>query len=279
MVQRQFNAISVDVEDWYHVCGISQDIRIARSDWRVFENTEKILRLFSGYGIKATFFMLGSIAEALPELAPMIAEQGHEIASHGYSHKLVTTLTAEEFRDEIRKTDQILQRQTGKKPAGFRAPQWSLSLSQTPWAFEILMQEGYLYDSSLSPVPLVGGNENSPGPYRLPSKNGRLLELPPLTVSTLAGRLPVGGGWGLRFFPQWLVGHAVKKYNAANWPAVLYIHPRELDPQGPRLELPALKRFASYGSRRDVSRRLIYLFERYSFSTMRDIFAACQTAY
>lgn len=265
------NVLTVDVEDWYHVCGADAAITVPpRVSWRVHHNLAKILALLDEHGQKGTFFMLGSVAESDPSLAPMICSAGHEIASHGYSHRLVSDLTPEQFHDELRLTERILMEQTGQRPFGYRAPQWSLS-EQTAWAFAILREQGYRYDSSLNPLPFVGNSRGSRTPYLLPGEGAGLWEIPPLVTRSPIGNLPTGGGWGFRFFPFRMICATIEELNRAHEPAVLYLHPREVDPAGPRLDLPSLKRFASYGARTDAAPRLGELFRRYRFITLKEM--------
>lgn len=214
--------------------------------------------------------MLGSVAENDPDLAPMICSAGHEIASHGYSHRLVTELTPEQFRDELLLTGRILTEQTGQQPVGYRAPQWSLS-QDTGWVFEILRENGYLYDSSLNPLPFVGDSCGGCTAYRLGGEGTDLWEIPPMVTRSWIGNLPTGGGWGFRFFPFRMICGTIDALNRRQHPAVLYLHPREVDPAGPRIELPFLKRFASYGTRVDAAYRLRELFRRYQFITLKEL--------
>jgi peptidoglycan/xylan/chitin deacetylase (PgdA/CDA1 family) len=145
--------------------------------------------------VRATFFVLGSLAESEPLLVPMIAAAGHEIASHGYSHSLVPRLKPQQFKDEVRRTGDILERQSGVRPIGFRAPQWSLADSMQ-WAFDILHEEGYQYDSSLNPLPFVGKRSGSRVPFIMQAGGGSVLEIPPMVTPLSFGNLPTGGGWG-----------------------------------------------------------------------------------
>lgn len=269
MANYSLNALTIDVEDWYHVCGLPKEADTQPKEFRVRQNTEKILLLLSEHGIKATFFVLGQIAAQSPDIVRMIVDQGHEIASHGYSHKLVTSLSAVNFRDEIRRTDDILGNISGIKPVGFRAPQWSLSIRETRWAFDILAEEGYLYDSSLNPLLFVGDRHGERAPFTVATSFNPILEMPPMVASLSSLRLPTSGGWGLRFFPLSLIRNNIRAYNQQNMPAVIYLHPREVDPEGPRLKLPPLKSYAAYGSRTDVTPRLRALFEEFSFTTMK----------
>ena len=222
------------------------------------------------YDVRATFFVLGSVAEAIPELVPGIAANGHEIASHGYSHRQVTELDPSGFRDELGHTGEILESQSGQKTVGFRAPQWSLS-DATPWAFEILHEQGYWYDSSCTPLPIVGNPAGSWIPYRVETKRGSIWEIPPMVTPSPVGNLPTGGGWGLRFFPRPMIRSTIMELNGAGSPAVLFLHPREFDPDGPRLRLKPLKKFVTYGPRTDLSGRLADLLSRYRFGTLKDL--------
>ncbi|MCL2761288.1 MAG: polysaccharide deacetylase family protein [Desulfuromonadales bacterium] len=266
-----YNAISIDVEDWFHICGLTYAPKINPSEWRVHQNIERILKILDETSTKATFFVLGSVAENIPDLVPEIASAGHEIASHGYSHKLVSNLTPAEFRDEIRKTHDILTKQAKVQPIGFRAPQWSLSPSKTPWGFEILIEEGYLYDSSINPLPFIGDKEKRRKPWELEINGRKIWEIPPMVTKSLLFNLPTGGGWGFRFFPLSIIENTVEKLNQGNSPAVIYIHPRELDPEGPRLKLPLLKGFVSYGSRKDSSQLIRHLLNKYRFIPVADM--------
>ena len=264
------NALTIDVEDWYHVCGVEQKQLIPLNSWRVGVATERILKLLDEYRVKATFFILGSVAAAEPELVKLIAGEGHEVASHGWSHSLIHQLTPDQFRDELAQTEEIIQAQAGCLPVGFRAPQWSVS-ARTPWVHAILVERGYRYDSSLSPLPYIGDRKGSRVPYRISTTGGELREFPPLVTPTWFGNLPTGGGWGFRFFPAALLEHTVGRLNAAGHPAVLYLHPRDVDPDGPRLHLPPLKRFAAYGTRSDALPRVRRLLERFRFTSLKEL--------
>jgi polysaccharide deacetylase family protein (PEP-CTERM system associated) len=258
------------VEDWFHVCGLDGEPFIHPSRRRVLHNIEKILSLFAEFDVRATFFVLGSVAEIEPMLVPMIAAAGHEIASHGYSHRLVPQLGPQRFRDEVRRTGEILERQSGMRPIGFRAPQWSLGDS-VPWAFDILHDEEYLYDSSLNPLPFVGNRSGSRVPFKRQAGGGGILEIPPMVTPSPLGNLPVGGGWGFRFFPVRMINGTIQQLNKSGFPAVLYLHPREMEANGPRLKLPPFRAFVVYGPRTDAGKRLRYLLERFRFGTLRQL--------
>lgn len=258
------NALTIDVEEWYHVCCVGRLPEISSAECRVRHTTEMVLALLDQAGVKATFFMLGRVAQSEPGLAPLIAAAGHEIASHGWSHRLVTELSPEEFREELRRTADLLEQQTGRRPIGFRAPQWSLGAAP-PWAFEILREEGYRYDSSLNPLPFIGDRRGPRTPHLIA---GGLLEFPPLVTAFPGINLPTGGGWGFRFFPRSLVSGSIRRLNDLGCPAVLYLHPREMEPNGPRVPLSPLREFVVYGPRRSAADRLRPLLSDYHFTTL-----------
>jgi len=266
------NALTIDVEDWYHVCGLDGGPpEVSPGGRRVARNVDTLLALLAEYRALATFFVLGSVAEEDPSLVPRIAAAGHEIASHGYSHRLVTELTPDQFRAEVRRTGEILAAQCGVRPTGYRAPQWSLSVRGTPWAPAILREEGYRYDSSCNPLRFIGDPDGERRPFMIGPSAGPLLEVPPMVTPSLLGNLPTGGGWGFRFFPPALIGRTGTKLNRTGYPAVFYFHPREVDADGPRLGLPPLRAFAVYGPKRDAVTRLRYLLRRFSFGTVRQL--------
>ena len=272
------HAITVDVEDWYHVCGHELLADSVLDQERVAVATSVVLDLLSSCGVRGTFFMLGSVALQHPDLAPRITAAGHELASHGWSHRLVSELSPQEFGDELLQTADLLERQTGQRPIGFRAPRWSLSRKTTPWAFEILVQQGYQYDSSLTPLALIGDPRGPRGPHRIMTAAGGLWELPPLVTPTLFGNLPTGGGWGFRSLPGRLISRTMQSYHQQGLPGVLFVHPRELDPQGPRLPLGMLREFVTYGPHSSAAGRLEALLQGFSFKPLRELVDTWQTA-
>lgn len=262
--------MTIDVEDWFHVCGLPRDPVVAKSQWRVGMATERILSLLAASDVKATFFILGCVAEVETGLAKLITSQGHEIASHGWSHRLIHEMTPDEFKDELKRTAELLFSQTGVRPVGYRAPRWSIS-ERTPWAHDILADQGYIYDSSCNPLPLVGKGGSPRHPYILRTVKGTLWEVPPMVTPTPLGNLPTGGGWGFRLFPLSWISSTVRRYQSEGYPAVLYFHPREVDPLGPRLPLSPFNSFAAYGTRNDAAPRISALLKKFSFTTLEQM--------
>jgi polysaccharide deacetylase family protein (PEP-CTERM system associated) len=242
------NILQIDVEDWY----ADLDIR----EWelyedRVVQSTDKVLEILRKRKIQATFFVLGYVAECFPELVERIKDGNHEIGSHGYSHTRITQQTPLEFEKDLAKSIEILERLTGDKVLGYRAPEFTL-VEETSWVIDILKKYGLEYDSSIFPTRVfpIGthlyGIPDAPRfPYCISSSDvkrhdlkGDFLEIP-LSVYRIPGTkmaLPVAGGFYLRFFPYMFISHALKEINAAGQPAVCYLHPWELDPEHPQLD-------------------------------------------
>lgn len=235
------NLMSVDLEDYY--CDLPF------SEWskypdRVVENTEMILELFEKYNIKSTFFVVGYIAEKFPELIKRIFDQGHEIGSHSYSHQDLRKINKEIFEDEVKKTNNILERITGQKVLGFRAPFFSID-QKSFWAMDII-KNNFVYDSSIFPVrtPLYGlpkaprkiYNPLLKNPIKEDS-NEKLIEIPLATHRIpIVGNIPIAGGFHLRFLPQQIISYGIKRLNNQNIPAMIYIHPKDLDAEMPKIK-------------------------------------------
>jgi len=245
------NAISVDIEDWFQV-GAFETV-IARDSWdtresRVARNSEAVLALFAEADVRATFFILGWVAERHPSLIRRIAEAGHEIASHGYDHARVFTLDAKRFEQDLNKTRKILEDASGQKVTGYRAPSFSID-RRTPWAHPILAEQGYAYSSSV--VPIAHDHYGWQGTPRFawrPVKGSELIELP-VTTAILGGRrVAAGGGGFFRVLPYGFSRWAIRQVNRAEGrPAVFYFHPWEVDPQQPRVgHAPLRSRFRHY---------------------------------
>lgn len=268
------NALTVDVEDWYMTNGLDID----PSEWhkyedRVVRNTTTLLDLFDQYAVKGTFFILGCVAEKHPALIEEIAERGHEIGSHGYWHRLVTSQTLDQFRQDIRSSKDILERLTGRKVELYRAPSWSISPDRYG-ALKILSEEGFVCDSSMQPfqTPLSGIAGAPKTPFR-PALDGEPLgisEFPP-TVTELAGMsVPFSGGFYLRAVPYPLVKWALNRVNKTR-PGMIYIHPWEIDTAQPRAKTSVFIRTIQYYGLNGTKEKLERLFREFSFRPLGEI--------
>lgn len=249
------NALSVDVEDWFQV-GAFETV-ISRDDWaslecRVERNTDAVLHLFADADIKATFFTLGWVGERYPVLMRRIADAGHEIASHGYGHDRVFALTPEQFAADLRKTRMILEDVSGQAVSGYRAPSFSID-HRTPWAHEILAEQGYAYSSSVAPIKHDHyGWAEAPRFAFHPVAGSSFLEVPVTTVELGPKRLAAGGGGFFRILPYAFSHWAINKVNHHDArPAIIYFHPWEIDPGQPRVAHAPLRSKLRHYSRLD----------------------------
>lgn len=270
------NALTIDVEDYFQVAALAE--AVDRDDWsameyRVEANTDRLLDLFSQRGVKATFFTLGWVAERSPELIRRIQKAGHEIASHGYSHQLVYQQTPEVFREETRKSKQILEDITGEAVTGYRAASYSIT-AQSRWALDILCEEGFTWDSSIFPVhhDRYGMPGTPHEPYRLEAPGGgKLIEFPLSTCPLGSYRLPIAGGGYFRLYPYWLSRWGLGKINRAGQPFIFYLHPWEIDTGQPRLKVKPLSRFRHYNNLNKCMGRLEQLLEDFRFGSVSDV--------
>ncbi len=266
------NFLTVDVEDYFHVAAFDNIVDIA--DWnkfppRVVRNTRTILELFDNNNVKATFFILGWVAEHFPELVREIQDLGHEIGCHSYYHRLVYNLTPEEFRQDTQRAKNILEDITGTRIRGYRAPSYSIT-RHSLWAFDILEELGFEYDSSI--FPIVHDRYGIPGAprfqYQLPDHN--LVEFPISTSLLWTRKIPVAGGGYFRIFPYWFTAMALRRINARDRePFVFYFHPWEIDPDQPRMKNAGLlSRFRHYRNLDKTSLRLQKLLHDFDFAPL-----------
>ncbi|UVO52186.1 DUF3473 domain-containing protein [Sphingomonas sp. SUN019] len=245
------NGLSVDVEEYFQVGAFERTI--AKADWpryapRVEHNTGAVLDLFAESGVKATFFTLGWVADRHPALIRRIVAEGHEIASHGWDHQRVFTMTADEFRADLARARGALENAGGVKVTGYRAPSFSID-QRTPWAHIVLAEEGYAYSSSVAPVAHDHyGWRDSPRFAWRPRSDSALIELP-VTVAQVAGRRMATGGGFFRLLPAALTDFAVRQVNAQDRAGIFYFHPWEVDPGQPRVEGAPLKSRVRHYSR------------------------------
>lgn len=277
------NAMTIDLEDWYHV--LYYECAIDRSSWdhlesRVEDTTERMLQLLERMGVRATFFVLGWIAERRPNLVREIARRGHEIGSHSHSHRLVHQMTRQEFVQDLRRSVDVIGAAASRAPKGYRAPSFSVT-EATPWFFEELLAAGFEYDSSVLPMArYYGGMPFSPRhPYRVKVGDGASLrEFPIPTYRVLGRNICFAGGGYLRVLPVRLVEAGIDRLNRAGHPGMLYVHPWELDPHAPRMTLSwrqrAEGRFSNELFRRGVETKLERLLRRFPFAPMGDVLDA-----
>lgn len=263
------NYLTVDVEDYFQVSAFEDIVGI--ENWgsytpRVVENTQQILSLFDKHDVKATFFVLGWVAEKFPDLVKEIDHKGHEIGCHSYYHRLVYSLTPEEFMSDTREAKDILEQIIGKRVQGYRAPSYSIT-KKSLWALDILEELGFQYDSSIFPIyhDRYGMPDAPRFPYRFANRD--LTEYP-ISTSLMWGRkIPVAGGGYFRIFPYWFTKMALGKINSEEKkPFIFYLHPWEVDPFQPRVaNCSLLSRFRHYNNLGKTLQRLQCLINDFQF--------------
>ncbi len=268
------NAMTVDVEDWFQVQAFAGTI--ARADWdslprRVEANTDRFLAMFEAAGVRATFFTLGWVADRHPALVRRIVAAGHELASHGYAHRLAHEQTPAEFRQDVGRARRLLEDVGGMKVRGYRAPTFSIN-TQNPWAFDVLAEEGHAYSSSIYPIrhDLYGMPYAPRVPHRV--ANGRLLEIPMTTVRVGGRNLPCAGGGYFRLLPYALFRAGLRRVNKEQ-PGMFYTHPWEIDPGQPRNDAaPRMAKFRHYVNIGRTERRIGRLLRDFSWGRVDEVF-------
>lgn len=268
------HCLTFDIEEHFQVAAFDSPAR--RRQWqslesRVERNTEKILECLEAHHVKATMFVLGWVAERCPQLIRRMAEAGHEIASHGYGHDLITVLTRDQFREDVKRAKAVLEDTTGMPVIGYRAPTFTIT-QETLWALPILLEEGYAYDSSIFPVyhdqyGIPGAN---PSPHLLSTHSGALWEVPPSTCKIGWMRIPVAGGGYFRFFPFWLLVRLMRKVEREGESLVFYLHPWEFDQDQPRMTGPLRSRLRHYCNLGKTEERFRRLMQEFSFAPIRE---------
>ena len=273
---RILNGLSVDVEDWFQVGAFENTID--RADWdgmalRVADNVGFVLDLFDACEVKATFFTLGWVAEREPGAIRAIVERGHELASHGYDHARVFTMSREQFAADLAKTRTILEDAGGAPISGYRAPSFSID-ARTPWAHEVLAEQGYRYSSSVAPIvhDHYGWREAPRFAFR-PVDGSELVEIPVTTAQIGERRLAAGGGGFFRVLPYAFSNWAIKRVNQRDErPAIFYFHPWEIDPDQPRVEgAPLRSRVRHYTNLSKMAGKLRRLAGDFSWGRMDEI--------
>jgi polysaccharide deacetylase family protein (PEP-CTERM system associated) len=267
------NLLTVDLEDWFSVETFNRVF--APDSWTRLESvveptTEKILNLFADYNVKATFFVLGWVAKRHPALVAAIAEAGHEIACHSFYHRMVSSLTPEEFREDTKLAFDAIVTACGRVPAGYRSPTWGIRQDMT-WAFEILAELGFHYDSSIFPIHHdLYGDPNAPREaFEIRLNSGKkLVEVPASTLNFMSHRIPLGGGGWLRQFPYWFTKRGIKSLNRDGVPVMVYFHPWELEPGIPRVKLSFKNRIRQYGNLNTMEIKVKKLLDDFDFMTV-----------
>jgi polysaccharide deacetylase family protein (PEP-CTERM system associated) len=271
------NALTIDVEEHFQVHAFESLIR--RSDWdrepsRVAASTRRVLALLAERGVRATFFVLGWVADRQPRLVREIADSGHEIATHGYWHELVYRQTPAEFRADLLASVEAIERATGVRPVGYRAPSFSIT-RESWWALDVLRDAGFAYDASIFPVGIHDRYGVADAPRFAHRHSNGLLELPASTVRVGGRNLPVAGGGYLRLYPLWLTQRAMRRIQGEGHPVMTYMHPWEFDPEQPRVpDAPLRSRLRHYANLDKTADRLRALLAAFEFAPISQVFAA-----
>lgn len=267
------NCLTIDLEDWYHICGVKGYSDPALWDTyasRIVKNTDKILNLLRIYNTKATFFVLGYIAWKEPGLIKTIYREGHEIATHGFYHRRIYEMTEEEFEEDVYKSIATLSAITHEKVIGFRAPEWSIR-KETPWALKILRKLGILYDSSMVPLTRMGSRGFPCFPGKVITAYGEIWEFPLTTTRLFWEKLPFTGGLPLRLMPYFYVVLKISRLNRAGHPVLVYVHPWEFDREQPHIDLPLSRRFMHYFNIKVTPKKVEGLLRHFRFAPMKDV--------
>jgi polysaccharide deacetylase family protein (PEP-CTERM system associated) len=276
------NAMSVDVEDYFQVSAFEP--QFATADWsqipcRIPRNIDNVLELFSSAQARATFFVLGWVAEHHPQVVRTIAAQGHEIASHGHLHRRANHQTREEFRNDVTRTKKLLEDIIGKPVLGYRAPSYSIDLGNL-WALEILQETGHLYSSSIYPIRHdLYGIPDAPR-FAFRTRPGAILELPVSTIAVAGHNFPCGGGGYFRLLPYKYSRWALERLNRSEQqPGIFYFHPWEVDPDQPRVRGASLRsRLRHYSNLRAMRAKLATLLQDFRWDRMDHVFGLSKAA-
>jgi peptidoglycan-N-acetylglucosamine deacetylase len=267
------NALTVDLEDWYHICGVegySDPLQWELYENRVIRNTEKILSLLRKYKVKATFFVLGYIAFKEPSLVRTVRSEGHEIATHGFYHRRIFEMTEQEFEEDLLRSISEISAVTGERVLGFRAPEWSVR-KNTLWMLDLLKKHGLLYDSSMVPLTRMGSRDFPLYPSRFETEYGKIWEFPLTTTRVFRENVPFSGGLPLRISPYFYVCEMIRTLNRRGRSAMVYIHPWEFDTEQPRIDLPLSRKFMHYFNIKSTPRKVEGLLRNFRFAPVKDL--------
>ncbi len=275
------NALTVDVEDYFHVSAFAKNIR--QQDWdnypsRVENNTRRLLDLFDEFEVKATFFVLGWVAERVPDLVRDIAHRGHEVACHGFSHQLIYNQSPDVFREETLRSKHMLEEIIQAPVRGYRAASYSIT-HRSRWALDILAEAGFDYDSSIFPVrhDRYGIPDAPEFPHHMKTPAGHsLVEFPLSTAKLLKYRLPVAGGGYFRLYPYALSKAGLSQINRRNQPFIFYLHPWEIDPEQPKIAADWFSRFRHYNNLDKCETRLRRLLSDFKLGTAESVLTSLE---
>lgn len=265
------NAFTVDTEEWFHICGVDA---LAPARWtelpsRIDLTTNLLLEDLDRSGIRGTFLVVGWIAERYPHIVQRILAAGHEIGSHGYRHARAYEMSPDEFADDLRRSLAALRNAGAADLRCYRAPEWSIN-ERSLWALDVLAANGITIDASMAPVKLVGSVTFPRTPHVRRTPSGPVTEVPPLVADRFGQVMPLGWGWGLRMTSPSGIRRAIDRTNAAGFPAVITVHPWEIDPQPPAVRLPMGLRFAHYFRLDGFRERLKEVMQHPGFGTLSE---------
>lgn len=265
------HSLSFDIEDWFHMVEIEAVADPAKWDsWPtiVVKRTRWIIDLVGEYNQRATFFMLGWVAEKYPEIAKAAHAAGHEVGTHSYWHRKVYDLSPDEFRSDMKRSIDVLSDQIGAPIRGFRAPSFSITPG-TEWAFDVLLDLGITYDASLFPAPRGHGGYPCPQQaHDITTPSGRVMPELPMSIQRYGpAPIPFSGGGYMRFLPRWLIHRGFKQFEKNKIPVVIYLHPRDFDPDCPRVPMPLKRRFKCYTGMKTTEGKLRSLLATRKFDT------------
>jgi len=270
------NALTIDLEDYYQVTAFSASRERERDHSyisRVEQNTHRTLEILAEKGCVATFFTVGSVAEEHPRLIQLVVNAGHEIACHSFAHQQIFNLARDQFWEDTRRAKTAIENAAGTRIFGYRAPSFSITRASA-WAFEILVELGFTYDSSIFPVkhPSYGVVQSPRFPYTVETQAGSIIEFPLPTLECMKMRAPVGGGAYLRILPYAYTNWAIRYINKREaHPVCVYLHPWELDADQPRMDGPLTSRLRHYMGLRGTEAKLRSLLRDFKFSTMKQL--------
>jgi polysaccharide deacetylase family protein (PEP-CTERM system associated) len=273
------NALTIDLEDWYQglTSTAAQVDRWSVYEDRVVENCERLVELLGSAGVKATFFVLGYVADQFPELIKSIADSGHEIGLHSYYHQKVVNLSPDQFHEDLMQGLEAVEKASGVKVVGYRAPMFSINQTRI-WALEMLRDTGFMYDSSVFPIRnIYYGFPDAPRFPYLPFEGDSFVEFPLSTVRIFGMNMPVAGGFYMRLYPYSLFKQGLKSINKEEKPAIIYLHPWDIDPGQPRPKPTLREQFTHYYNLHSAEEKLTSLLGDFRFGPLRELLNTVNT--